>query len=642
MEEKNETLEQLNDTKQVETIQTNEPAPSTQQDQPPVEGPALSDDKRLNRRLKTTFITFIVIAIVWVFLLSPYLTFKKNEKSFTAAAEKFFETNTQELPTGERLADVSLQQLYERGYVGEDYYVPYKLFSKETCDVSESWVKVRRVDGEYKYYTYLKCGLLSSTIDHKGPKIKLNGDEELTISLGEKFKDPGVKSVRDNQDGNLNTKDVVVKGSVNENKIGTYTLSYIAFDNLKNRTEVKRKINVVQKLNSTIKKVTKKGLYIGENPDNYIYFSGMLFRIIGLDGDNVKIVADKDIANVNHDGIEEWLKYYYDHINKESKKLVVKTKYCQMTLKDSDTNTTECSSYTKAREVYIPSVVDVNKAAEEQYKNFMKPTTMSWVADKQSDNKSYLTRDIFYNDELGKDFMAFEDKYNFGVRPMLTIKGDIMLQGGDGTKDNPYDIGDFESAKADDKVSSRQSGEYLKIGSSLWRIVDPQSDGTTKVIMETSLHAINEYLIINYGDDKDKTYNPKNKENIGYKINNRASEYINTKYFVKHEIEVPIYKSDAKYGKETKVEKYQAKISAPNMYEMFSAASMEYSMRSYWLINSSQKSNLKYGVSDIGVVLYGEMSPYITFGVRPVGYLNKSCIIVSGQGTESDPYIIDK
>ena len=93
MEEKNETLEQLNDTKQVETIQTNEPAPSTQQDQPPVEGPALSDDKRLNRRLKTTFITFIVIAIVWVFLLSPYLTFKKNEKSFTAAAEKFFEND---------------------------------------------------------------------------------------------------------------------------------------------------------------------------------------------------------------------------------------------------------------------------------------------------------------------------------------------------------------------------------------------------------------------------------------------------------------------------------------------------------------------------------------------------------------------
>ena len=643
MEENNEKIEQLDNTRPQEMVQPNEPAPSTTNNEPiPNEEKALSDDKKLNKKLKTSFITFIVVVVVWVFLLSPYLTFKKNEKSFTSAAQKFFETNTKELPTGERIADVSLQKLYEKGYVAEDYYVPYKLLSKETCDVAESWVKVRRVNGEYKYYTYLKCGLLSSTIDHKGPKIKLNGDEEMTISIGDDFKDPGVKSVRDNQDGNLNTKDVVVKGSVKENKIGSYTLTYIAFDNLKNRSEVKRKINVVQKLNSTVKKATKNGLYVGENPDNYIYFSGMLFRIIGLDGDNIKIVAEKDVANVNHDGIEEWLKYYYDHINKESKKLVVKSKYCQMTLKESDTNTTECSSYTKAKEVFIPSIADVNKAAEDQYENYMKTTTMSWVADKQSDKKSYLTRDIFYNEEFGKDFIALENKYNFGVRPMLTIKGDIMIQSGDGTKENPYDIGDFESAKADDKVSSRQSGEYIKIGSSLWRIVDGQSDGTTKVIMETSLHAVNEYLIINYGDEKDQLYNTKNKDNIGYKINNRSSEYINTKYFVKHEIEVPVYKKDAKYGKEIKKNKYQAMVSAPNMYEMWSASSLEHSVRSYWLINSSQDSNLKYGVSDIGVVMYGEISPYITFGVRPVGYLNKSCIIVSGKGTESDPYIIDK
>ena len=644
MEEKNEEiLEQLDNTKPMETIQPNEPNPPQQVQEPAPEGKALSDDKKLNRRLKTSFITFIVVAIVWVFLLSPYITFKSNEKKFTEAAKKYYETNQQELPTGERLADVSLQKLYEKGYIGEDYYVPYRLLSKETCNVTDSWVKVRRVNGEYKYYTYLKCGLLSSTIDHKGPKIKLNGDDEITVALGEEFKDPGVKSVRDNQDGNIDTKEVVVKGTVNTKKIGTYKLSYIAFDNLKNRSEVKRTVTVVQKLNSTVKKATKKNnLYVGQDPDNYIYFSGMLFRIVGLEGDNIKIVADKDVANVNHDGLDEWLKYYYDHINKESKKLVVKTKYCQMTLKESDTNTTECSSYTKPREVYIPSVVDINKAAEEQYENYMKTKTMSWTSDKASDKKSYLTRDIFYNEELGKDYMAFEDKYNFGVRPMLTIKGDVMIQSGDGTRDNPYDIGDFESAKADDKVSSRQSGEYLKIGSSLWRIVDGQSDGTTKVIMESSLHSINEYLIINYGDSDDKTYNPKKKDNIGYKINNRASEYINTKYFVKHEIEVPIYKSDAKYGKEIKTEKYEAKISAPNMYEMWSASSLNYAVRSYWLINSSKNSSLKYGVSDIGVVLYGEMSPYITFGVRPVGYLNKSCVIVSGKGTESDPYIIDK
>ncbi|MBQ8132193.1 MAG: DUF5011 domain-containing protein [Bacilli bacterium] len=588
------------------------------------------------------FSAFFVIFILWVFFLSPYLTFRSNETKFTKAGKKYFETNTRELPTGERVAEVSLQKLYESGYVGEDYYIPYTLFTKKTCNVTDSWVKVKKVNGEYKYYTYLKCGILSSTIDHKGPKIKLNDKEEMVVALDEEFKDPGVKSVRDNQDGKIDTKEVVVKGSVDTTKIGTYKLSYIVFDSMKNRTEVTRTVKVVQMLKNTIKKATKTGVYTGGKPKNYIYFSGMVFRIVDLDGNNVRIVAEKDIANVNHDGIEDWLKYYYDHITKESKKYIVKNKYCQMTLKASDTNTTECSSYTKKREVFIPSIVDVNKASEDIFDNYMKTKTMSWLADKESASKSYLTRDIFYNDALGQNFLSFDDKYNFGVRPMLTIKGDIMIQGGDGSKNNPYNIGDFEYAKPDDKVSSRQSGEYVLIDSTLWRITDGQQDGTTKVIYEESLHQFADYLIVNYGEEKDQLYNPKNKDNIGYKINNLSSKYIPMKYFVKHEIEVPVYKKDAKYGQEIKVNKYQAKVAAPNMYEMFTAASLAHFGRSYWTINSSQNANLKYGVSDIGVVMYGEMSPYITFGVRPVAFLHKDCVIVSGKGTASDPYKIDK
>lgn len=637
MEEKNEKV--------IEQLETNVPLEQTNQlsstpQEPKPEERALSDDKKLNRRLKTIFTAFIVISLLWVFCINPFLTFRSNEKKFTESARLYFENYGQELPTGERIGEVNLQKLYETGYVGEDFYVPYRLLSKKTCSVTDSWVKVKKIDGEYKYYTYLKCGLLSSTIDHKGPKIKLNGDEEMTVSIGEKFKDPGVKSVRDNSDGNIDTKEVVVKGSVNTQKLGKYKLSYIAFDSLKNRTEVTRTVTVVQKLNSTVKKATKKGYYTGES-DNYIYFSGMLFRIVDTDGKNVRIVADKDVANVNHDGIEDWLEYYYDHINEESKKLIVKSKYCQMTLNDKDTNTTECSSYTKKKSVFIPSVVEVNRA-QESAMNFMKTRTMSWVADKENEKKSYLTRNIFYNESLGKSFMSFNNKYNFGVRPMLTIKGDVLIERGNGTLESPYEIGDFETAKADEKVSDRQSGEYLKINGSLWRIVEGQSDGTTKVILNSSLHQGTAYLLVNYEGIKDPIYTTKKKDNLGYKINNLASEYMDTKFFVKHEIEIPVYKKDAKYGKEIKVIKEKAKISAPNMYEMFSASSMDSSIRSYWLINSSKDENLKYVVSDIGVVFYGKMSPYSTFGVRPVGYLNKDCIIVSGKGTESDPYIIDK
>ena len=604
---------------------------------------ALSDDQNLNKKIKIISISLIILALLWIFVLNPFITFKRNEVEFKKAAEKYFDMYTSELPTGERVGDVTLQKLYEKGFLETDFYIPYRLLTKKTCSVTDSWVKVKKVDGDYKYYTYLKCGILSSNVDHKGPKIVLNDKDEISISVGEEFKDPGIKKITDASDGEIDVEKATVKGEVNTKKIGKYEISYVAFDSLKNRTEVKRKVNVVQKLNSTVKKATDNtGYYSGLADNNYVYFSGMLFRILDIDGDNVRIVASEDVANVDYDGIEKWLDYYYDHINDESKKYIVKNKYCSMTIKDDSSKPTECSTYTKEKYVYIPSIVDVNKTNTDMG-TYMKPLTMSWLADKSDDKTSYLTRNIFYNDLFGQDYAAFENIYNFGVRPIITIKGDTLITKGKGTEESPYELGDFTRGKPDDKLSSRQSGEYIEINGGLWRIVEGENDGTTKVIAEFSLSTDGEYLQVNYSPDTDSyIYNPSKKGNLGYKINNLSSQYIETKYFVKHEVEVPIYKKDSLYGQEVKVQKVKAKIFAPNMYEMFTASNSEDILKSYWLINSSKKDTLRYAVSDIGVVMYGEQNPNVTYGVRPTAYLDKNCVIVSGKGTKTSPYKIDK
>ncbi len=620
--------------------------PNINNNQPPITPPneknTFSDNEDLNKKLKIILGAIIGIVLVYLIIISPLAGFISNKSKLKSAGERYFAMYTHELPTGERVGSVSLEKLHSKGFLEEDLYVPYSLLRKKICSVEDSWVKVKKVNGKYKYYTYLKCGILSSFVDHKGPKITLNGEKEMTISLGEKFQDPGVNKVKDSKDGELAVKDVVAKGEVNTNKIGTYEIEYIAFDKLKNKSTVKRTVKVVQKLNSTVKKETKKlGYYQGLNPNNYIMFSGMMFRIVDVDGDNVRIIADKDVANVNYDGIEEWLKYYYEHISKESKKLVVKNKYCSMTLQD-ESKTTECNNYTKKREVYIPSIVDANKAETEDG-NYLRPRTMTWIAEIKSNTEAYLTRNVFYNELYGRSYVAFDKKYNFGVRPILTIKGDTLIKKGNGTETNPYLLGDFEFGQADEKINERFSGEYIKISNSLWRIVEKQDDGTTKVISDTVLYHGTDYLMASYGVDlKSNIYGTKEKENIGYQINNKSSEYIDTKYFVNHEVEIPVYKTDAKYKKEIKTEKIKAKIVAPNMYEMFSATSFANTMRSYWLINSSQKAELKYGVSDTGIVMYGESSPYVSYGVRPAGYLHKDSIIVSGKGTKENPYIIDK
>lgn len=597
-------------------------------------------DKKFIKYLKIAVVVIVIALFLWFLVIHPLITFRGYEKDIEAAAKRYYEINAGELPTGTRVKTLSIQKLFDQSYLKEDFYVP---FSKKPCSITDSWVKVRQEDGEYKYYTYLKCGIISSNVDHKGPEITLNGDEEITINLGSKYKEEGVKSVVDNTDGKMDVKDVEIDSSdVNTNRAGTYKVTYTATDSLNNTSEVIRTVKVVERLKNTVNKATNKtGVYTGSNPNNYIYFSGMLFRIVDVDGDNVRIVAEQDVSNVNYAAIDEWLEYYYDHIADESKKFVVKNKYCDMKTNDNDiSNIDKCNSYTKEKEVSILSASDINQATVEGQDNWLRPESISWVRNEKDNKNAYTVRNRFYNTDAR--YMSFDQNYNFGVRPVLTIKGSALIEDGDGTKDNPYSIGDMESAKAGDKLNTRHSGEFVSYSGMLWRIIDIDSDNTTKVIANTTVYNDGVRVLTSYDtDSKIKIYNPKERGNVGYFISNQAVQYFNTDYLVSKEVEVPIYKNMIRYGKESTTKKYKVKISAPNMYEMFSAFDYNsVTMKSYWLINSSKAKYTKALISDIGVVMYGPIYDNVEYGVRPVGYLNKDCSIVNGTGTYEDPYII--
>ena len=598
-------------------------------------------NEKLIKYLKISVVVIVLVLFLWFLVLDPLFTFHGYENQIEKAAKRYYEINARELPTGTRVKTLSVQKLFDQSYLKQDFYIP---FSKKPCSITESWVKVKQVDGEYKYYTYLKCGVISSNVDHKGPEITLNGKEEITINLGAKYQEEGVKTVIDNTDGKMDIKDVEIDSSeVNTDEVGTYKVVYSASDSLNNTSEVVRTVRVVERLNNTVKKSTNGiGIYTGENPNNYIYFSGMLFRIVDIDGDDVRIVAEQDVSNVNYASIDQWLDYYYEHISKKSKKYVVQNKYCDMNATDENVSSlTKCASFSKNSYVSILSAVDINKAANDDG-NWLRPDSISWIRNEKDNKNAYTVRNRFYN--TTSRYMAFDQNYNFGVRPLLTIKGSALIEGGNGSKENPYSIGDFTSAKAGDMLNTRSSGEFVSYSGMLWRIIDVDSDKTTKVIANTTLYNNGERVVTHYNtDSKAKVYNPKERGNVGYFINNQAVQYFNTNYFVNKEIEVPIYKDMIRYGKESTVKKYKVKISAPNMYEMFSA--FDYNsdtMKSYWLINSSQTQYTKALISDIGVVMYGELYDNAEYGIRPVGYLDKNCSIVRGNGTYQNPYIITK
>ena len=489
---------------------------------------------------------------------------------------------------------------------------------------------------------------MKSNVDNKGPDIKLNGSDKITVDLGEKYKELGVKSVVDNTDGKIDTKKITINSKkVDTNKVGTYEVTYTVLDGLKNKTTVTRTVEVVSKIKNAVNVATeKKGYYTGATPNNYVRLSGMLFRIIGIDGENVKVVAEEDIANVNYSGISSWLdNYYMKHIAEEAKKLLVKNKYCNMPVTAENSSTLECTAYTKNRYAYIPSVVDVNKTLDENKNSFMKPSTISWLANVADDKTAYTTRSVFYGNAAGSRFYIDSKEKNYGVRPVLTIKGDTLIKKGDGTRISPYEFGEIKTGKSDEPINKRYSGEYISYGGILWRILEVNSEGTTRIISVENVKQSGTNVTTNYEDVKteEKTYNPLQKGNVGHYINNKVSEFIDTSYFVNKNIEVPIYENGMLYGKQTETKKYKVKLSAPNMYEMFSSKStVVNSTRSYWLINSTKNELQKTAVTDAGVVLTDGIGNYDKYGIRVVANLKKSVNITKGNGTVDFPYTVSK
>ncbi len=596
----------------------------------------MTKEKR-NKIIKIVVTCSIIILFVWFFIIYPLGYFNKNEKEMKNAAKHYFEINYTQLPEKDEVRTLKLSELASEKYIG-DLYVPY---SKKVCSANDSWVKVRKEGNEHKYYVYLKCGYLSSAVDHTGPEITLNGDSVITLDKGETYDEKGVKSVYDKVDKELKKEDVVIKNNdVNTDKLGTYKVTYKAYDSLNNETIVERTVKVVQRLNGVINNDTeKKGYYTGRVSNNYLKLSNMLFRIIGVNNDgSVRIVADENIAHLDHEGIQDWLNnYYYAHLTESAKEFLTEGEFCEEELNTVNLQTTGCSKKRVKKKVGILTVEDMANSLNEN-SSYLYTSTLLWLANTKNNKEAWTTREWY----VGTDakYMEFNKDYSLVVRPVLTLKKGMLIKSGEGTSKNPYVIEKENFAKAGDKLNTRQTGEYVKYGGYTFRIIESEADGTTKVISTSSLKAGGDYQEISYSTENDvEQYNPTEKGNIGYKIEHESANYIKTDMFAKYEMEVPIYKNYAKYGKADSVQKYKVKFAAPSTSEMFSAISKG---ETYWLRDSSKEAGRKYIITNTGTVDFARQTKEKKGNVRIIAHIKKNATILDGKGTAEEPYTLSK
>lgn len=590
------------------------------------------DDKNV-KKIKILIIVVVILLVIWFLIVSPLIKFKKSEKQVLEAATRYYEINNSLLPTGEKIRTVTLQKLYDKDFISEDIRSPY---TNKECDSKTSWAKVRKEGNEYKYYVYLKCGVLSSKIDHKGPEITLKGGDIVTLNKGEKYIDAGIKSVIDDTDGNIDINKVTIDTSkVNTNKNGTYEVIYKVRDSFSNETIKIRTVKVEQILNKIVEKDTDKtNVYKGSTENNYIKLDGIIFKIVGLNDDgSVKVVSKDSLAAVDYNGVDDWLNDYFYNKLSDSAKEYIKTdsKWCNEKIYNPE-NYSKCNSYSKKKAVGLLSVADINNSKGEDGSYNILNTTKTWTSNISSENKTIT----YY---ISDGYQDINNKTNLAIYPTINIKKDSNIIKGDGTNDNPYILKDNSTKlKIGDNIYDAKTGEYISYSGYKWRVIGKENDNTTKIIMNNVVRINEEDYYTIFSNETKINYSKSKKGNIGYILNNELTYYIKTSLFSNKKTEKLNYKDSINYNNELKNEKYASKLHLPNMYDLF-GTSIAYS---YWYGNYSSDSNIGCIMTYDHKIYCGKYNQDSKSGIRLAGYLNKQIIVKSGKGTIDDPYTLTK
>ena len=147
---------------------------------------------------------------------------------------------------GEEIITIDVGSSYE------DEGVTATAFDKDISDKVQiknkvDYNKIGSYDINY-YLTYVgKIYMLTRTInivDSVSPEIKLNGNNFITIYVGEEYEDEGAVAY-DNYDGDVSDK-IEVTSEVDSNKAGNYIITYDVKDSSGNESSAVRKIKVVE------------------------------------------------------------------------------------------------------------------------------------------------------------------------------------------------------------------------------------------------------------------------------------------------------------------------------------------------------------------------------------------------------------
>ena len=409
----------------------------------------------------------------------------------------------------------------------------------------------------------------------------------------------------------------------------------------------------------------------GENPNNYIWYSGKLWRAVAIDtSDNsVKLVTQWNISNVSHNGssqpafagsyMEEWLNDttvdgFLGNLRQPEKFIKMDSKWNASMMNDGSKPPSESEGGTIVEDaVGVLNLYEYTMSysgTTYQAGYLHNPGYSYWFTITPTPSNG-----LYYISISGEPINSGTNG-GLGVRPTINLKPETKIVVGNGTEDNPYRLeGDNDTNLEGTKLNTRYSGEYIKFGTgenNLYIIVSHETDGLTKVTSAEPLKENNSYITTEFDSDtnmysKDTT--------IGTFLN---GEYLTSgKYLTEEQVNMiedntTWYLAENNFNNNYKLFKYvDINMSALTPYQVKEKVGL---LRPGELspVDGSSVTNFNFfSLSRLSESIIYFINGYnstvssqdisVKASIRPAFNLKSDVIITSGDGTLQNPFEIE-
>jgi len=375
--------------------------------------------------------------------------------------------------------------------------------------------------------------------------------------------------------------------------------------------------------NNELKDTNNSHYFYGNEVNNYLKYSNILWRIIKVDSDNsIYLISDNILTYLNNGDnnyINMWLNKNDNELSgilernlNNTDNYLLNYNVCDDVI--SDINNITCDNINEDNLIGLLSIVDyINTGGEKSFINNGKYTFLNNLND---------TNSMWYINDKGK-LGASENNDIYGIKPVIRINGNVNFISGDGSKDSPYIIED----------ESTLFGSYVKLGNDIWRIYNVDNENIKLIL--------NDYLIVD-NEKIEKKYSASNyyhndtiKTSLAYYLNN---DYLNSLSYkdavISNNWSNYYYSAEHNFNYTTVINnKIDTKVSVISIGDIIFNDKLLDKFYTNTGVNSTD--NLIYTINSNGTLSKRRVN-YSSY-VVPVISINKN-ILTKGDGTLDVPY----